>query len=405
MTEQSTISILVLDDDHFMLEILVHVLAELGYTRVTTCDSGRIALNSSIGLEDQPNLILLDLKMPEMDGIEFVRKLVDCHYAGGLILMSDEVERVLQAVERLAQAHRITVLGHLNKPFKPERLAQLIEKWTPLSTNQPLATRKTYDVDEVRVAIANNELINYYQPQVAVATGQVVGVEALVRWNHPEDGLVFPDQFIGVSEIHGLIDDLTRVVFVTALDQLQEWYKSGLALRMAVNVSMDNLTSLDFADFVIEKTAEMTNITPRNIVLEVTESRLMEDLCVPLEILTRLCINHFRLSIDDFGTGHSSLSQLQNIPFTELKIDRRFVHNAKFDKTARAIYKASLDLAKKIGIESMAEGVEDQNDWDFLRQTKCDFAQGYFIAKPMPAESLIGWMQSWESRRTNLLGC
>jgi EAL domain-containing protein (putative c-di-GMP-specific phosphodiesterase class I) len=144
-------------------------------------------------------------------------------------------------------------------------------------------------------------------------------------------------------------------------------------------------------------------VHPENLILEVTESRLMQDQRVSLEILTRLRLKRFKLSIDDFGTGNSSLTQLRNIPFDELKIDQSFVHGAWANDTQRAMFDASLGLARQLGMETVAEGVEDQADWDFLRQQGCDVAQGYFIARPMPAEKFVPWMLEWEKRRPELM--
>ena len=150
-----------------------------------------------------------------------------------------------QAAEKLARAHNISVLGHLHKPATPEGLAELIGKWTVPSQNA-LQAKKVYGADELRAAIANGELVNYYQPKVLTSSGRVVGVETLVRWRHPQDGIVFPDLFIGVAEAHGLIDDLTRVVLTGAFAQATLWQESGLLLHVSVNLSMDNLTSLSF---------------------------------------------------------------------------------------------------------------------------------------------------------------
>ena len=396
MIEKSAIRILALDDEPLMLKLLSHMLGNLGFAPVTTCGNGRTALEW-IDTGKHPDLVLLDLNMPEMDGVEFVRHLVGRHYSGSLILVSGEDERMLQAAEKLVQAHKIQVLGHLHKPVTPEGLKTLLEKWAPPSQNNQRTAKKAYGADEVRAAIANGELVNYYQPKVEVATGRVMGMETLVRWLHPRDGVVFPDHFIGVAEAHGLIDELTRVVLAGALVQARLWQDTGLMLRVAVNVSMDNLVSLDFADFVAVQAAA-AGVSPKEIVLEVTESRLMRDLRAPLEILTRLRLKRFRLSIDDFGTGHSSLAQLRDIPFDELKIDQSFVHGAWNNGTARAMFDASLGLAKQLNMETVAEGIEDQADWNFLRKTECDIAQGYFIAKPMPAASVPDWITGWQMR-------
>lgn len=397
MVERSAVTILALDDEPFMLKLLARMLANMGFTSVTLCDNGHTALAQIDDMKARPNLILLDLNMPEMDGIEFVRHLVERHYSGSLILISGEDERMLQTAEKLVQAHKIQVLGHLHKPVKPEVLSALLEKWTPPAIASLMAAKKVYGADEVRTAIDSGQLVNYYQPKVAVATGEVVGVETLVRWRHPVDGVVFPDQFIGVAEAHGLIDDLTRAVLTGALTQARAWQQTGLTLRVAINISMDNLASLDFVDFIVELTTRV-GVLPQGVVLEVTESRLMQDTRAPLEILTRLRLKRFRLSIDDFGTGHSSLAQLRDIPFDELKIDQGFVHRAWSNETLRAMYDASLALARQLGMEVVAEGVEDRNDWDLLQRTGCDLAQGSFISPPMPAADFPGWLEGWQER-------
>ncbi len=396
MQNEFTIKILVLDDEPFMHTLLAIMLEDIGYAPISACDSGQAALELVDSPSECPNLILLDLNMPKMDGLEFLRRLVERHYTGSLILISGEDERMQQAAEKLAQAHQITVLGHLHKPPAPKELAALIGKWMPPQQGELRAAKKIYSAAEILSAITFGELVNYYQPKVKVATCRVVGVETLVRWNHPQDGTVFPDQFIGVAEAHGLIDELTRVVLTGALAQTKTWEKAGLMLKVAINLSMDNLASLDFFDEVVGLAAQ-AGVPPQMIELEVTETRLMRDLRAPLEILTRLRLKRFLLSIDDFGTGNSSLSQLRDLPFDELKIDQSFVHGAWNNEKLRAMFDHSLGLAKQLGMSAVAEGVEDQADWDFVRKTECNIAQGYFIAKPMRAADLPGWIESWEA--------
>lgn len=396
-SDKAIIRILVLDDEPFMLKLLAHMLAKFGYDQVTTCTSGRVALEQVAHPCSAPQLILLDLNMPEMDGVEFVRELVQHNYAGSLILVSGEDERVLQTAEKLVRAHKISVLGHLHKPVAPAQLISLLTTWQPPAQEGLHPANKGYDAEELRAAMRNGELVNYYQPKVALATGQVVGVETLVRWCHPQDGIVLPDQFIALAEEHGLINDLTHQVLTAAMAQANVWRLAGLQLRVAINISMDNLSSVAFADFVAAATVA-AGVAPQDIVLEVTESRLMLDQRVPLEILTRLRLKRFHLSIDDFGTGHSSLTQLRDIPFDELKIDQSFVHGAWHDRTLRVMYDASLGLGKQLGMEVVAEGVEDQADWDLVRNSRCDLAQGYFIAPPMPGGDLIDAIALWNGR-------
>jgi len=391
-------TILVVDDDPFILKLHARTLANLGFTSVTTCEGALRALEAIDLAASPPDLILLDLNMPDMDGVEFMRYLVKRDYAGSVILLSGEDERVLQAAEKLVQAHQITLLGHMRKPIKQDGLGNLLQKWTPKSRSRPASARKVYTAEAVRLAITGGELTNYYQPLVSLTTGHVVGTETLVRWRHPQDGLVYPDQFIGVAEENGLIRDLTRVVIDGALAQAHAWKaETGLSLHMAINVSMDDLGSLDFTDYIAGQAA-MAGVLPQQVTLEVTESRLMQDQRVALEVLTRLRLKRFRISIDDFGTGHSSLAQLRDIPFDELKIDRSFVHGTWTDETVRAIFNTSVILAKQLNMSIVAEGVEDRADWDFVRRSGCDIAQGYFIAKPMTAEDLHDWIEDWEER-------
>jgi EAL domain-containing protein (putative c-di-GMP-specific phosphodiesterase class I) len=398
MNDSSAIRIMVLDDEPVMLELMRSMLSTLGFTNVTACDNGPGALALLDGASQDTDLLLLDLNMPEMDGVEFLRKLVERRYAGSVILASGEDEQTLQSAETLVRAHGITAVGHLQKPIQRDALAAMVDQWRPGIVRSAIgAARKTYSADEVRRAIANRELVNYYQPKVTVATGAVVGVETLVRWRHPQDRLVFPDQFIGVAEAHGLINDLTRLVIGEALGQARRWLNAGLGLHVAVNISMDSLKSLAFPDVVAELAAA-AGIPATDVVLEITESRLMTELVPVLDVLTRLRLKRFRLSIDDFGTGHSSLAQLRDIPFGELKMDRGFVHGAHGNEKKRAICEASLGLARQLGIAVVAEGVEDLDDWQFLRGAGCDFAQGYYIAKPMPGADVEAWMQDRAAR-------
>lgn len=395
--------ILIIDDEPFVLKLLQRQLLSLTDAEVVPCDSAHAALAELEADAAQIFLIFCDLQMPEMDGIEFVRQLVAISYDKGLVLVSGEDTRILQTAERLALAHKLQLLGAIHKPATPEQLRQMLEHAGNLCALAPLrATQKTYGAVELRQAISAGQLENYYQPKVELATGKVVGVETLVRWRHPDDGLVFPDQFISLAEEHGLIDDLTRVVLTAALAQTRHWLDAGLDLKVAVNVSMDNLSDLEFPD-LIARTAEMAGVPLTNLILEITESRLMKDPRAVLDIIIRLRLKRIRLSIDDFGTGHSSLAQLRDLPFEELKIDRSFVHGACRNDALRAILEASLGMARQLGMKTVAEGPEDREDWDFLKAAGCDLAQGYFIAKPMPASELLSWISAWEPRRQKLV--
>lgn len=392
--------IMLIDDEPFVLKLLGLQLNNLGFTEVVSFSGGKQALSILECDTTAFDLVICDLQMPEMDGIVFVRNLADIGYRNGLILVSGEEERILTTVAKLANSHKLDVLGVLEKPVLSESLMALIVKNLPKEAPRQKHVAKLYGPDELQRAISEGELVNYYQPQVLVKTGKVVGVETLVRWQHPEDGMIYPDQFIATAEEHNLIDDLTNVVLLGAMAQSRLWQDQNIDLHVAVNISMDNLSSLQFPELV-EQALVSSGVAPRNLILEMTESRLISNPLSAIEILTRLRLKHIGLSIDDFGTGHSSLVQLRDIPFDELKIDRSFVHGAWRNTSLQAIFEASLNMARHLGLKVVAEGVEDIDDWNYLQKMDCDLAQGYFIAKPMPADKFADWMIGWERYYTH----
>jgi PAS domain S-box-containing protein len=387
-------SVLLLDDAPLDMQIMQRQLEQLRVTAVTSRDSGQAALGWLSGRDTSSVLVLLDLNMPGMDGVEFMRHLAQMGYAGALALVSGTGLRVLETASQLAHAYRLHVLGHLQKPVTIEALRALMTRWDHLAPAPQAGRAKVYTAQEIRRAIAGHELRLHYQPKVRLADGAWVGVEALVRWQHPVDGLVMPDQFVPDAEANGLIDQLTRSVLRQALAATRNWRAAGLNLRVSANVSMENLAKLDFPEYVNDQVTEF-GVPPHELVLEVTESRLARDARASVDILTRLRLKGFGLSIDDFGMGHCSLAQLRNIPFNELKIDRSFVHGCHANTTQQAIFTASLNMAHALGMSVVAEGVENQSDWDFVRASRADIAQGHFVGRPMPAEALPEWARRW----------
>jgi EAL domain-containing protein (putative c-di-GMP-specific phosphodiesterase class I)/FixJ family two-component response regulator len=391
--------ILLLDDDGFTLRLMVRMLAQIGHTNVLAFADGPLALQALLNPGARVDLIVLDINMPGMDGVEFIRRLAECRYEGSVVLASGENTRILDSVNRLLRLNHIATLGHLQKPIEPQQLETLLQG-LPLQrggAGRPAATN-SYRVEELRTAIARGELVNYYQPKVSLRSGELVGVESLVRWQHPSDGLVYPDSFIPLAAKHGLMNALTRAVLPLAMQQVRSWARAGQHVPMAVNVSMDDLLALDFPDLAAAFAAELS-VDPSLITLEITEGQVMGQLSTALDVISRLRLKRFRLAIDDFGTGYSSLAQLRDLPFDELKIDRGFVHGASGDVTLRAICSASLRMAQQLQLHVVAEGVEDLADWNLLRELGCDDAQGYFIARPMPAADLTRWLGEWSARR------
>lgn len=395
-------TVLFIDDDRVILRIVKELLGQLGIERVHCIESGRAALDWLDAQSTVPNLLVCDLNMPDLDGIELLRQLRTRRYSGCIAITTGEDERILQTALQLVRAQGMRCAGSLRKPIVREAISRLIDEAARLDALRPRRTeRKSYDVTALATAIRDGQIFNVYQPQVRPSDLSFVAVEALVRWAHPTDGTVFPDQFITLAEENGLIDDLAWAVIRSALDDLRRWRESGMPLRVAVNVSMENLRSVAFPDRLMSLAQEL-GVPIEGISLEITESRLMSDPVATLDILARLRLRHVRLSIDDFGTGHSSLAQLRDVPFDELKIDRGFIQAAWRSQTNRAIVEASLGMAQRLSVETVAEGVEDAQDWEFVRSAGCDLVQGYFVARPMLAGRIPEWLEEWRGRALEL---
>jgi len=251
---------------------------------------------------------------------------------------------------------------------------------------------------DLRRAIDHREITLYYQPQVAMATGELTGMEALARWRHRERGWIPPAEFIPVAERMGLIKPLTQyLVELAGKDAIAIAKETGVDLPVAVNVSMRNLLDPHFPEMmeeVIARTGQPTEL----LKLEITESAVMAEPGRVLQSMKRLRSAGIRFSIDDFGTGYSSLAYLQRLPVEEIKIDRSFVGQMTAEAGSAAIVRATIELGGSLGLEVVAEGVEDDRTWEALKRMGCSAAQGYFIGRPMPIGEFDGWMRSWSDR-------
>jgi EAL domain-containing protein (putative c-di-GMP-specific phosphodiesterase class I)/ActR/RegA family two-component response regulator len=396
-------AILMVDDDPFLLGLQARLLRAMGYGDIATAADAEAALALVQSGSDHVDVVICDLNMPGMDGIEFLQRLNGRGSRCSVVLLSGEGARILHTVQKLLGGGRLVILGALEKPAGRDALRAVLDCWSPPAAEAPAPALLKVTAADLQRAHDEDEWLLHYQPKVDLRTGDVCGVEALMRWQHPQHGLLLPDLFIGVAEDCGAIDALTDWVLRTAMRQRTQWQAAGTAVAMAVNLSMDNLRTPGFAARV-GAMARAAGVAPQDMVLEITESRLMSPLPAPLESLVRLRLQRFGLSIDDFGTGHSSLAQLRDVPFTELKVDRSFVQAARHNQITRPMLEGSLGIARKLGMRSVAEGVETEDDWHLLRELGCDLAQGWFIGRPMLADRLPGWIAQWQSRCQRLLG-
>jgi diguanylate cyclase (GGDEF)-like protein/PAS domain S-box-containing protein len=248
-------------------------------------------------------------------------------------------------------------------------------------------------VAELRRAIAERELVLYYQPKAALASGSVTSVEALIRWMHPERGMVFPDSFIPIAQETSLIGPLTLYVIEEALRQARAWREDGVELSIAVNLSTRNLLDRGLPGQVAELLRRW-EVEPKCLELEVTESSMLANPTRAKAVLRELSDLGIRLSIDDFGTGYSSLAYLRQLPVDEIKIDRSFVLGMEAEAGDAVIVRSTVDLGRNLGLEVVAEGVETIETWERLRELGCNTAQGYFLGRPMPAEEMSDWLRT-----------
>lgn len=345
----------------------------------------------------QPTHVALDLMMPGMDGVEVMRQLADYGCRARIIISSGVGLRVLDAARRSAAEHGLNIAGVLSKPFAAAALRALLADTGAASAapaDVPLVAAFEVTEAALRRALEQREFRVEYQPKIECATGAVAGFEALVRWHHPDAGLLLPDRFIPQAESSGLIGELTGQL----IDQSLKWLAQGAAPShacLSLNLSARSLGELQLADRIFDCCRQWA-IDPQRLILEVTESSAMEDPTTALDLLTRFRMKGFQLSLDDFGTGYSSMVQLVRLPFSEMKVDKSFVMTASLSQESRTIIKSIVELGHGLGLKVAAEGVEDQQTLDYLNSLGCDLAQGYLIACALPGDEVAAWVAQWQ---------
>lgn len=401
--------LLILEDDPGVGKVVhaVGTASGLDSRVVTDADQFFVTLD-----EWQPTHIALDLLMPGMDGTQVLAELGTRQCTADIIITSGMGTRVLDAAGRSACEHGLNVIGLLAKPFSTKALRALFAVTAPLPGHIPagrhVESRAVLGLTEAefRLALKNGDLQVHYQPKIECTHGTLAGFEALVRWAHPQRGLIMPDQFVLFAEKHALIDALTNYVLEAALAWFSARFvderdapevRTGKALSSAISLSV-NLSAVCLQDKAlvdrIIACCHRYRVPSARLIFEVTETSAMESPVAGLDMLTRLRMNGFQLSIDDFGTGYSSMLRLVRMPFTEIKVDKSFVLSATRSIESRAAVRSIVDLGRSLGLKSAAEGVEDALTLEVLQQMGCDFAQGYWIGRPMEADAIPAWIAS-----------
>jgi EAL domain-containing protein (putative c-di-GMP-specific phosphodiesterase class I)/CheY-like chemotaxis protein len=399
------LKILVIEDDELIRETLLQLLESQSY-RVIAAENGRVGVQ--MALSEIPDLILCDVQMPELDGYDVLRTLRQNSLAATIPFI------FLTAQSDKTDFRRGMELGaddYLTKPFTKAELlgaiaSRLLKRQTitqPLtvalhqaearlkdlvndSTNVTTLSPEKFALEALlRHALAQGEFQVYYQPQVNIATGQVIGAEALVRWQNPDRGIISPGEFIPLAEETGLIIQIGEWVLLSACAQAASWLAAGFSpFTISVNLSARQLSDPELKARIVQ-ILETTGLEPANLELEMTESALVENATVAGATLNQLKALGIRIAIDDFGTGYATLGYLKQFAFDSLKIDRIFVRNANEDTQNAAITTAVILLGHSLNMTVIAEGVETEAELDFLKQHQCDIMQGYLFSRPEPA--------------------
>ncbi|MGV2873346.1 EAL domain-containing response regulator [Colwellia sp. E150_009] len=378
------LNLCVMEDDEFQRKMLIKMLQTLGVTSIREGSDGRQMLKIVHSEKVKPDIVLCDLNMPKMDGLEFLRRLGGAYQNIAVIIISSLDSKLLVAAGKIAKMHGIQLLGAVEKPIMLTQLKTLLSKFehieNPKTSN--ITAERHFTLEEILTGIHAKQFVPFFQAKVDLKSSRLVGAEALARWIHPKHGIVSPYAFIPILENSNNIDELTFHMLEQSAAACRIFHDNGHFISVSVNISLASLGDQDLAE-KITNIVKKSGLENRYIVLEITESAAMTDIANAMENLTRLRMNGFSLSIDDYGTGYSSMQQLTRIPFNELKIDQSFVQDFADNEALRIVVESSIHMAHKLRVKSVAEGVETQQDWDMLKSMKCDIVQGYFISRPI----------------------
>lgn len=397
-------TILIVDDDPFQLETLGLILTQLGSRCVLAALDGETALEILQQKGADITTMLLDVCMPQMDGPQLLRRLAENHCKARIFLVSAVSTDQLLSIGELGRSHKLNIVGFMRKPVSMDMLKKTLQH--DMQSSHHANASDSLDISHTRLALAlrSGEIHPWYQPKVDSKRLRLVGVEALARWRLPDGKLIAPNQFIPAIENQGLSCELFFSIFDQVLADIRRWNDAGQRIKASVNLSMDCASYLELPDRMLTA-IQQHGVAVDQIMIEVTESRLMEDRVSALETLTRMTLAGLQLSIDDFGTGYSTLSQIAALPFSELKVDGSFVQKSCSDSKARAIVLSTVTLGRTLGMTVVAEGVETFAQLDLLRQCEASTIQGYLIARPMPREQLMHWLGEWRPGTALKPGC
>jgi EAL domain-containing protein (putative c-di-GMP-specific phosphodiesterase class I) len=377
-------SVLVVEDDPLQRRVLCKRLAASGVATIHEAEHGIEAL-ALLAAHPDVEVVVSDLAMPEMDGLDLLCAMATLPSKASFVLHSAMDRQLLACMELMAKERGMSFLGILEKPATVDDIQRVVRR--PEPKERPSRETLVFSHDELKEGLALGQFVPYFQPKVSMKDGAIRGAEALARWVHPRYGVLPPGVFIDTMEQTGLIGSLTQIILEKSIRAARTWNDLGRSMSVSVNLSFSFLSTPGVADSITRLTRG-SGLAPERLILEITENVAMADAGICLENIARLKVRGYRLSIDDFGVGYSSLQQLLRIPFDEIKIDRSFVSGVKPLSRSATMLEATLGMAQRLDMVSVAEGIETREEWDFLASVGTALAQGYFVSRPISGDDL-----------------
>ena len=367
---------LVAEADAAQRRTLVELLGQLGASRVTDVPDGHLALQRlEAGFTPKVDVAIVDLALPGMDGLELIRNLGALNVGVRLIVTGAQPANLLFSVETLALAFGVDLLGTIAKPVTAVKLKPLLDNYAPLARKVERPAGPRFSFQDIGIGLQKRQFEPFFQPKIELATGQVKGLEAFARWRHPEHGVLGPASFIDALEQNNRVDFLDWSMIELSAERCRWFQDQGIPVPISLNLAPETLAHPAFLR-QIGACIGRHGILPEYLTFEMPESSVLNTDPNFIERLVRLRMMGFGLAIDDYGTGRSNLQLLARIPFTELKIDRSFVDGASKRRPLGTVLRSCLGLAHSLERMSVAVGVETRQDWDFLQNLGCTYAQG-----------------------------
>jgi len=387
--------ILVAEADPIQRRALIDALAQLGASRVTDVPDAPMVLRTlQAGFSPKIDVAIIDLALGGMDGMELLRAIAALQSSVRVIVTGAQPAGVLFSVETLVQAHGVELLGTISKPVNAGKLKALLDNYQPPARAKAPEPGPRFSFAEVGAGLQKRQFEPYFQPKIELSTGQVTGLETFARWRHPEHGVLGPGAFIEALEQNKRVDFLDWTMIELSVERCRKFHDQGIPISISLNLAPATLAHPNFVR-QIASCMKRHGVLPDYLTFEMTENAILDFDVDFIERLVRLRMMGFGLAVDDYGTGRSNLQLLARIPFSELKIDRSFVDGASKKRPLGTVLKSCLGLAHSLDRMSCAVGVETRQDWDFLQELGCTYAQGYHIANPMAADAFPGWLEDW----------